>query len=1079
MRWIVTKSLRFRFIVVAVAVTMMVVGVGQLKNMPVDVFPEFAPPRVEVQTPALGLAPTDVEALITIPLEHALNGLPNLDVMRSKSVEQLSSIELIFKRGTDLMNARQLVAERLAVITPTLPTWAAPPVILQPLSATSRVMKIGLSSDELTTIDLSMLSYWKIRARLLGVPGVANVAIWGERIRMMTVQVEPDRLQQQQVSLDKVMTVTADALAAGILRFSPGAHIGTGGFIDTPNQRLQVEHVLPIVQPEDLGKVVVEERDTGPLLLGDVATLKEDHQALIGDAVINGGPGLMLIVEKLPWGNTLDVTSGVEAALDEMRPGLPGVDIDTTIFRPASFVDTAIDNLTSSLLLGSLLVVIVLVLFLFDWRAALISVITIPVSLTGAMLVLYWRGTTINTMILAGLIIALGAVVDDAIVDIENIVRRLRLARASGSGRSTASIILESSLEVRGAVVYASLIEALALLPIFFLTGLTGAFFRPLAFSYALAVIVSMSVALVLTPALSLILMSWGKLTYRTSPLVTWLQRGYGWTLERIVRRPLPAVGGALALLLAGMIVVPRLDQELLPDFKEHDFLMHWVTAPGTSLPEETRITTQASKELAAIPGVRNFGAHIGQALLADEVVGVDFGENWISVDPKANYDETVNKIRHVVEGYPGLRRDVQTYLKERTREVLAGSSDAIVVRVFGPDLDVLRAKAEEVRTILADIDGVIEEHVELIKDVPHLEVKVDLAAAQRFGVKPGDVRRAASTLVAGEEVGDIFRDGQAFDVQVWSTPATRDSTSDIEGLLLDTPSGSHVRLGDVASVAVVPTPNAIRREGASRRIDIDANVEGRSLGDVVDELEDQLAEVQFPREYHAELLGEYAERQAANDRLKGWAVVAAAGIFLLLVISFHSPRLAVLSFVTLPMALVGGALAVWGHGGIISLGSLVGFFTVLGIVARNGIMLISHYQHLEQVEGFAFGPGLVVRGAQERLAPILMTALTTGLALVPLVVTGNIPGQEIEYPMAIVILGGLVAATLLNLFIVPSLYLRFGRRRPRPAEPVPVPVGGGDVPPGAPKAATTPVDGAEDGGFSSQSAAVPDDPAG
>ena len=382
------------------------------------------------------------------------------------------------------------------------------------------------------------------------------------------------------------------------------------------------------------------------------------------------------------------------------------------------------------------------------------------------------------------------------------------------------------------------------------------------------------------------------------------------------------------------------------------------------------------------------------------------------------------------VDGYPGVRRDVQTYLKERTREVLAGSSDAIVIRIFGPDLEVLRQKGDEILGILSSIDGVIEEHVELITEIPQIEVTVDLEKAARFGLKPGDVRRAAATLVAGEEVGDIFRDGQAFDVQVWGAPEVRGSITDIEGLLLDTPSGDHVRLGEIADIAIRPTPNTIKREGAARRLDVDANVKGRDLGSVVEELEDRLDEVSFPLDHHAELLGEYAERQAAQRDLTGWAVVAAGGIFLLLMTSFKSFRLALLSFVTLPMALIGGALAVYFRGGIVSLGSLVGFFTVLGIVARNGIMLISHYQHLEKYEGEVFGPQLVIRGAVERLAPILMTALTTALALVPLVLSGDLPGQEIEYPMAIVILGGLAVATLLNLFIVPSLYLTFGRSR-------------------------------------------------
>jgi CzcA family heavy metal efflux pump len=1038
MRWIIGSSLKFRFLVVAVAAAMVFLGIGQLRQLPVDVFPEFAPPRVEVQTACVGLSASEVEALVTTPIEETLNGLPGLDVLRSKSVEQLSSIELIFERGTDLITARQLVQERMATVVPTLPTWAAPPVMIQPLSATSRVMKIGLSSDTLSTIDMSMISYWKIRARLLGVPGVANVAIWGERLDMLQVQVDPERLKRNQVSLDRVMNVTADALDAGILRFSNGAIIGTGGFVDTPNQRLGIQHKLPIVTPDDLAKVPIQERGGQPLRLGDVADVVKDHQPLIGDAVINDGPGLMLIVEKLPWGNTLEVTRGVEAALDEMRPGLPGMEIDSTIFRPATFVETAIGNLSRALLLGSLLVILILVLFLYDWRAAVISAVAIPLSLLAAGFVLFLRGATINTMILAGLVISVGVVVDDAIIDVENIVRRLRQHRLDTGDRSlgsTSRIVLNSSLEVRSAIVYATLIDVVAVAPVFFMEGLTGAFFRPLAFSYALAVLASMVVALTVTPALSLILLHRSPLERRQSPLVRWLQRGYVAILGRIIRSPRPAIAMIGVIVLLGVAVTPTLGQSLLPDFKERDFLMHWVTAPGTSHPEEVRITTEASKELRAIPGVRNFGAHIGQALAADEVVGIDFGENWISVDPKVDYDKTLANIQEVVEGYPGLRRDVQTYLKERIREVLTGGGEAIIVRISGPDLNVLREKAEEVRQAIAGVEGVVEDHVDLQKDIPQVDVRVDLAKAQRYGVKPGDVRRAAATLMAGEEVGDIFREGKAYDVQVWSKPEIRRSLTDIRELLIDTPAGGHVRLSEVAELTLKPTPNTIEREANTRKIDVGANVRGRDLGAVVGDVEDRLEGIKFPLGYSYNLIGELAERQAANERLRGYALVAGIGVLLLLVLAFGSWRLGLMAFLALPMALVGGLIGAYLGGGIISLGSVVGFFTVLGIVARNGIMLITHCQHLEREEGQTFGPALVLRGAKERLSPILMTALATGLALVPLVLAGDRPGHEIEYPMAAVILGGLVTATLLNLFIVPTLYLRFAHRN-RPVSP-------------------------------------------
>ena len=659
MSWIIATSLRFRFIVLVMAAAMMLFGFDRLRDMPVDVFPEFAPPLVEIQTPSLGLSPSEVEELVTIPLEEALNGLSDVDIMRSRSVPQLSSVVMIFRPGTDLLRARQLVQERIAVAIPLLPPDVGPPFLLQPLSATSRFMKIGISSAEHSLRELSMTAYWKIRARLLAVPGVANVAIWGERLQMLHVQVDPERLADNDVTLSQVMDVTANALDAGLLQYSPGSVIGTGGFIETPNQRLAINHRLPIQRPADLAQVPVDVRDGEPLRLGEVANVVEDHQPLIGDAIINDGPGLLLIVEKFPWGNTLQVTRGVEEALDALRPGLPGVEIDHEIFRPATFIEMSIANLQWALLIGCLLVVLVLCAFLYEWRVALISCTAIPLSLMAAGLVLYVREATINTMVLAGLVIALGAVVDDAIIDVENIVRRLRQHRQEGSGRSILRIILDASLEVRAAIIYATLIEVMALVPVFFMEGLSGAFFQPLALSYALAVLASMVVALTVTPAMSLVLLRNAPLSRRESPMLRWPHRAYDVVLSRIVRTPRPAYVAVGVLVLAGAVVVPNLGQQLLPDFKERDFLMHWLTKPGTSLPEMNRITIQGSKELRSIPGVRNFGAHIGQALLMDEVVGIYFGENWISVDPAVDYDETVAAIQETVDGYPNLKLTV------------------------------------------------------------------------------------------------------------------------------------------------------------------------------------------------------------------------------------------------------------------------------------------------------------------------------------------------------------------------------------------------------------------------------------
>jgi CzcA family heavy metal efflux pump len=1029
MRWIIDKSLRFRYLVIAAAAAMMLFGAGQLRDARVDAFPEFAPPRVEVQTACLGLSSQETEELVTVPLEQALNGVVGLDEIRSASVPQLSSIEMIFKRGTDELRARQVVQERLATVTRTLPTWAAPPMMRPPLSTTSRAMHIGVSSDRMSLMQLSTIAYWKIRARLLRVPGVVNVAIWGERLQEEHVKVDPARMRARNVSLDDVMTTTAESLDAGLLRYADfGNVIGTGGFVDTTNQRLGIRHVQPIVTSHDLSELPVKRTVNGRVVtIADVAHVTQGPQPLIGDAVINSGPGLLLVVEKATGANTVQVTKGVDQALKDLKPGLPGIQIDAHIFRQADFIEMAIHNLTLALLLGCLLVVGVLIAFLFQWRTALISLVAIPISLMAAVLVLYLRGDTINTMILAGLVIAVGVVVDDAIIDVENIWRRMR-ERGDDTGRLSPRIILEASLEVRSAIFYATLINVLAVVPVFFLQSVTGSFFEPLAFSYALAILVSMLIALTVTPALSLILLRRAPRHRDDAPLVRWLKRGYGAALALVLRRPLPAFAAVALLVVAGLFVGRGFGENLYPAFKERDFLMHWITAPGTSHPEQRRIVTQASRELKTIPGVKHFGSHIGQAFLAEEIAGSNFGENWVSVDRKADYDKTLHSIQDTVDAHPGLYHDVQTYLRERIDEVLAGAAEPIVVRMFGADLKVLKQQADRVRHALSGIDGLEDLHTELTADVPEIEVKENLNAAGRYGLKPGDVRRAAAVLMSSEEVGDLFRGARAYNVHVWSIPSARNSLTAVRNLPIDVPGGGTVPLHEVATVRIRPTPNVIHRQDTSRRLDIAANTGERSLSATVSDVRDRLASIRFPEGYHAELLGEAVESEGAHNRLLIFGIAAAIGILLLLQAAFSSLRLAFVFFLTLPMALVGGVLAVALTGGTLSLGSYVGFLAVFGIAARNGILLINHCQHLERHEGETFGPALVMRGAKERLSPILMTALATALALVPLIAAGTIPGHEIEHPMAVVIVGGLVTSTLVNLFIVPSLYLRFAK---------------------------------------------------
>lgn len=1030
-------ALAQRVLVLAIAALLVVLGVRAGRDVPLDVFPEFAPPMVEIQTEAPGLSTEEVESLVTVPIETTVNGVPGLMTLRSKSVLGLSSVQILFERGSDIIKARQMVGERIAQVQPRLPLAARQPVLMPPLSSTSRAMKVGLSSTKLDQMQLSELVRWNIRPRLMAVPGVANVAVWGQRDRQLQVLVDPDRLRASGVTLSEVRAAAGDAVL-----------VGGGGFVDTATQRLAVQQAGTVQNAADLRQAIVKQAGEAPVRIGDVARIVDGFNAPIGNAIIDDGPGIMLIVEKQPTANTLELTRAVEAAFAELKPGLKDVKVDTTIFRPATFIERSIDNLTRALLIGCVLVAVVLFLFTRDWRQATISLVAIPLSLLGAGLALLWSGATINVMIIAGLVIALGEVVDDAIIDVENIARRLRLNRESADPRPAFDVVLAASLEVRSAVVFASLIVMLVFLPIFFLGGVAGTFFQPLAIAYVLAIATSLLVALTVTPAMCLLLLPNAPLKEESDTrFVAGMKRRYVGFLPRVVARPSLAVGiVAGGLLLAGVGYATFKDQ-FLPDFRETDFLMHFVEKPGTSIEAMNRITIRASKELRAIPGVRNFGAHIGRAEQADEVVGPNFTELWVSLDEKADYDASVQRIKEVVEGYPGLFRDVLTYLRERIKEVLTGAGATIVVRIYGPDQEELRAAGTRVRSAIGGVQGVSDLKLESQVLVPQIRIRPRPAELARLGLTAGEVRRQAQVLVAQAKVGEIYLDQKAFDVAVWGEPAVRNNVHALRDLMIQAPApgsiaqgggnassaGAPVRLGDIADVEIVPAPNEVKRENGQRRLDVTMNVAGADLGTVAQAVDAAVAKVPFATGYHPQVLGEYAALKESRQRLWTTGALCLVGILLLVWMEFRSRRITALVGVSLPFALVGGVAAVALTGGVLSLGSLVGFVTVIGIAARNGIMLLSHYQHLERHEGMTFGRELVLRGAEERLVPILMTAACAGLALVPLIVAGNAPGHEIEHPMAIVILGGLISSTALNLLLLPALYARYGEERRTP----------------------------------------------
>jgi CzcA family heavy metal efflux pump len=1030
MNSIVRSSLKFQFLVLTIAITLMAFGLTRFRDMPVDVLPEFSPPYVEIQTEALGLSAEEVEQMITVPMEQdLLAGVAWLDVIRSQSLPSLSSVVVYFEPGTDLYRARQMVTERMAQAAVGLPHVSKPPTMIQPLSSQSRFMIVGLSSQELSLIEMSVLARWTIAPQLMGVPGVAHVAIWGNRDRQLQVLVDPENLQEAGITLDQVVATTGNALWVSPLSFLEASTPGTGGFIDTPNQRLNVWHVLPISSPDDLAKVPVEGTS---LLLGDVAQVVEDHPKLIGDALVEENPSLLLVIEKLPGVNTLEVTRNLEAELAALEPGMPGLHFDATLFRPATYLEMALANLSRTLIVSALLIVLVLGAFFYGWRTALISLAAIITSLMAALFVLYLRGETLNSMVLAGLVIALGLIIDESIVDVERILQRLRQNHQEGDLKPASAVILEAVTETRSALFFAALITLLAVLPVFLVGGVEGGLYQPMAISYVLAVLAAMIVALVLTPALSIILLSPTRLEHRESPLVARLQAGYGRNLARSVGSPGFTNIAIAVLVLAALIALPLMRQDRsLPAFQEPYLMVKFQGAPGTSHAEMSRIIARVSNELGAVAGVSNVGSHVGRAVLGDQVVNVNSAEVWVGISPTANYRSTVATVEEIVNGYPGFDRDVRTYVQETLSAVQTGATSDVTVRLYGEDHDRLRIEAEKLRQEVAGVTGVADPRVVLPVDEPTLEIQVDLNSAQRFGVKPGDVRRSAAILLSGMHAGSLFEEQKIFDVVVWGTPDTRASLSDIRNLLIDTPGGGHVRLGEVADVRVVASPTVITREAVSAYLDIVFNVDGRRAAAVVADVNGVIKNFAFPLEYHAEIVSDFVSRQAAQRGVLTSVIVALLGILLTLQASFRSWRLAGVALVTLPAALAGGVLAnLLGNSGTLSLGFLAGSLTILGITLRNLILLFSRFQLLEEQKGQDFGPDLVTLGARERLSPTLMTALATGLAMLPFVLFGNTPGHEMVRPIAVVIVGGLITSTWFNLFAMPALYLRFGASR-------------------------------------------------
>lgn len=1029
MRSIIRSSIQARLVVISVVALLLAISISQLRDMRLGVFPEYSPVYVEVQTETLGLSAEEAEQLLTVAIEQdLLNGIAYLDEIWSETMPGFSRIVCVFEPGTDPMVARQVVGEKLTM-TYTLPRVSTPPVMLQPYSSTSRVMKVGLSpsSEELSLIDLSVLARWTIQPYLMGVKGVANVSIWGQRKRQLQVQADPAVLNANNIVLQDIITTTGEALWVSPLSYLESSRPGTGGFFDTPNQRLGVRHVLPISQPEDLAKIPVEGRED--LQLGDVATVVENHQPMIGDAIVNGEEGLMLVIEKFPWASTGEVTQRVKEALNTLSPGLDGVAFDSEIYQPANFIQAAFGNLSMALAIGLGLSILMLVFLFSGWRAALISTIAIALSVLTGAYVLHLQGVIFDMMVLAGFIAALGIIIDDAISNVDNIKRRLQQRRAEGSDKKTGLIILEAVQETRNPILFAAFILLLAAIPLFFLQGTKGIFLDSLASSYVLALAASTLTAMIVTPALSVALFSSSSSTEgRSSSFLASISASLSAGIARFIQKPVIAYATTGLIVLVGLLSLTMMNTDpQIPIPKERDLVIKWNGELGASQPEMVKTASEAIKKLKALPGVNNAAAHIGRAVMSDKSENVHAGEIWISMDQKANYAATLAAVQQVIDGYPQVDSEIQSYREQKLNEKMRGNDLLYSVRVYGENQQVLTNKAEEVQKVISTVSGVSDAKVEYPTMEPTLEVRVELDKLREYGLKPGEVRRTAATLLAGIEVGSLFEGQKVFEVVVWGVPDVRSSIEDIENLLVDTPNGGQVRIAEIAKVVETTTPAVIQREKISRYLDVSFNYTG-SAGALSTNINRSLAGVDFPMEYHAELAGEFTAIQESKSRLLGVFLACLIGILLLLQAAFRSWRLAMVIFPTLFFSISGGALVILLSGGNLSMGALAGLLAVLGVSIYNAVLLIMRFINLELLEDKAFGPDLVLQGVKDRMGSILITTIITALVFLPMVFFGNVAGLEMARPMAGVVLGGLATSTVVNLFVVPALYLAFGK---------------------------------------------------
>jgi len=1027
MKRLIQWSIAHHWIVIGFTIVLLAVGLNTAREMPVDVFPDLTAPTVTIITEGHGMAPEEMEALVTFPLETAVNGAAGVRRVRSATATGISVVWVEFDWGTDIFAARQVVSEKLTLVVSDLPPQIERPILAPISSIMGEILFFALSSDTLDPMALRTVADVTVRRRLLAVPGVSQVTPIGGAQKQYQVVAHPDRLRAAAVTLSELL----DAVAAASVNTSAGI------FVDG-DQEYVVQALGRARSPAEIGETVVAMRGGRPVLVRDVADVREGPALKRGEGSRNARPAVIVGVQKQPGANTLELTARLDAELDALQAELgDSVSIDRRIFRQADFIEVAVANVVSALRDGGLLVVVIVLLFLANLRAASITLLAMPLSLAAAVLVLRSAGATINTMTLGGMAIAIGAVVDDAVIDVENVVRRLRenRRRPPAERRAAAVVVRDATLEIRTSIVFATLIIVLVFLPLFGLSGVEGRLLAPLALAYIVALSASLAVAVIVTPALA----------YTFLPRArSILERDEGWvarhlkalyarSLPLVLDRPRLVMGLSLALLIAALLAASGLGRAFLPEFHEGTLTVSVNTLPGTSLAKSDEIGRRVEEILLDQPEVVATARRTGRAEFDEHVQGVEAAEIDVGLrDTDRPRAALLQELRRRFAALPGVNVVIGQPISHRIDHMLSGTRANIAVKIFGDDLVTLRQIGEQVRDAMSDVPGVVDLSVEQQTDIPMVRFDLDRAAIARLGLRIADVAGAVETAFSGTTVGRVLEGEAAFDLTVRLDEAARADFARLEALPIDTPSGGRVPIGLVAAVRREQGPNMIGRENVQRRIVVSSNVAGRDLGGVVDDIRTHVArQVRLPLGYRVEYGGQFESQQSASRRLAVLGFLVVVGIFMLLVVAFGRTRDAVIVMTNLPLALIGGIAGVYLAGGILSVASIIGFITLFGIATRNGIMLVSHIQHVIAHEGETDFRAAVERASHERLVPILMTALAAGLALIPLALGGGRAGSEIQTPMAIVILCGLVSSTALNMAVVPALYLRYGRIRP------------------------------------------------